>query len=92
MERAEILHEAEKNVCGQRAQDYGEPEDNFAVIAAYWSTYLGYPVNAKDVALMMGLLKIARSTTGKGSPDNYVDLAGYAACAGEIASREEGHE
>lgn len=90
--RAEILHEAEKNVCGQREQDYGKPEDNFAIIAAFWSTYLGYPVDSKDVALMMALLKIARSVTGKGSPDNYVDLAGYAACAGEIATKEDGDE
>ena len=27
--RADILHAAEKCVCGQREQDYGTPEDNF---------------------------------------------------------------
>ena len=90
MTRGEILHAAEQCVSGQRQEDYGTPEDNFAIIAAFWSTYLGYPVDSKDVALMMALLKIARSVTGKGSPDNYVDLAGYAACAGEIVTRDNG--
>ena len=41
--------------------------------------------SAKDVAMMLALLKVARIKTGvKG--DSYVDLAGYAACAGEIAT------
>ena len=31
--RAEILHEAEHCICGQREQDYGSPEDNFSIIA-----------------------------------------------------------
>ena len=35
---------------------------------------------------MMALLKIARIATGKKVIDSYVDLAGYAACAGEIAT------
>lgn len=39
----------------------------------------------KDVAMMLALLKVARIKTGvKG--DSFVDLAGYAACAGEIAT------
>ncbi len=36
---------------------------------------------------MMALLKMARIATGS-SPDSFVDLAGYAACAGEIAIKE----
>ena len=35
--------------------------------------------------MMMALLKIARIKKGK-NVDSYVDLAGYAACAGEIAT------
>lgn len=42
---------------------------------------------AKDVAMMMALLKVARIRSGKGTLDCYVDLAGYAACAGELAER-----
>lgn len=33
------------------------------------------------------LLKIARIATGHGKSDNWVDLAGYAACGGELQSR-----
>jgi len=38
----------------------------------------------EDVAMMMALLKIARIRNGGGSGDSFVDLAGYAACGGEI--------
>ena len=41
---------------------------------------------AEDVANMMGLLKLARIMTGKANPDNYIDFAGYIACACEIAT------
>lgn len=87
MTRAEILQTAEKMVCGHREQDYGAPEDNFQVIGDLWSTYIGVPIDATDVALMMCLFKIARLTTGAGTADSYIDLAGYAACGGEIAGR-----
>lgn len=35
----------------------------------------------------LALLKIARIATGHGKSDNWVDLAGYAACGGELQSR-----
>ena len=44
-------------------------------------------ITPKDVAVMMGLLKVARIATGS-NPDSFVDLAGYAACAGEVATQE----
>ena len=40
-----------------------------------------------DVAILMALLKIARVRSGRYKADNYIDLAGYAACAAEIADR-----
>lgn len=86
--RQEILDKAKDCVCGQRQQDYGNPEDNFALIADLWTTYINKDdlyFTSKDVAMMMALLKVARIRTGKGARDSYVDLAGYAACAGEIA-------
>lgn len=48
-------------------------------------------ITPKDVAAMMGLLKVARIATGS-NPDSFVDLAGYAACAGEVATQDEGAE
>lgn len=91
MTRREILAEAEKCVCGDREQDYGSPEDNFKAIAELWQVYLSkrpqpWDISAKDVAVMMALLKIARIATGASKDDSWVDLAGYAACGGEISS------
>jgi len=88
MLRAEILHEAEKCICGQREQDYGSPESNFELISNLWSDYLDTEVTALDVAMMMCLLKISRIKNGGGSGDSFVDLAGYAACGGEIADNK----
>lgn len=33
---------------------------------------------------MMCLFKLARIATGHGKADNWIDLAGYAACGGEL--------
>lgn len=97
MTRKEILETAVACVCGQREEDYGSPEDNFTVIAALWEIYLkakclspsaSVCVMAEDVAVMMALLKIARIATGRSKPDSYVDLAGYAACGGELGTRD----
>lgn len=89
MTRAETLEKAKACVCGQREQDYGSPEDNFRIIAEFWSAYTGYPIDSKDVAMMMALLKIARIATGTATEDSFVDLAGYAACGAEIAGKEK---
>lgn len=87
MNRLDTLKAAAECVCGSREEDYGSPEDNFAVIAALWTAYTGTDITPKDVAMMMALLKIARAKAG-GKPDTYVDLAGYAACGAEISARE----
>lgn len=92
--RRDILKSAEKCVCGQREQDYGSPESNFRLIADLWNDYLkkersSIVVDATDVAMMMALLKIARIRNGGGSGDSFVDLAGYAACGGEIWAEEQ---
>ena len=86
MDRAECLNRAKECVLGQREQDYGSPENNFRTIAEFWSAYKGVEFTAGDVAMMM-----ARISTGTGTSDSFVDLAGYAACAAEIASTEAIH-
>ena len=85
--RADILDRAKAIVTGEREKQYGKLEDNFAIIAELWSAYTGYKFSPVDVAMMMALLKVARIKTGVGTVDSFVDLAGYAACAGEIAGR-----
>lgn len=100
MKRAEILDKAKECVCGQREQDYGSPENNFQLIADLWNNYLysgmtfepavavKLKINSTDVAMMMALLKIARIKNGGGTGDSFVDLAGYAACGGELNNDE----
>lgn len=96
MNRTEILEKANKCVTGSRQQDYGEAENNFAIIAALWEPYLRAKcltgeydlcIAPEDVAILLALMKIARITSGRYHEDNFIDLAGYAACAGEIADR-----
>ena len=89
MKREEILDAAKRCVCGDREQDYGSPESNFGRIAEFWSDYLGYPIVDKDVAAMLALLKIARIASGHAKEDNWIDLAGYAACGGELETSHE---
>lgn len=85
--RADILDRAKAIVTGDREQQYGKPEDNFAIIAELWGTYTGYKFSPVDVTMMMVLLKVARIKTGDYLTDNYVDICGYVACAGEIAGK-----
>lgn len=97
MTREEILKAAELIcVCGEREKSYGSPEDSFTAIAAYWTVYLHQlgvmqrhqELTPEDVAIMMILLKVARQT-GRGKVDNWIDIAGYAACGGEITTEVE---
>lgn len=82
--REEILNKAAAAISGERDEHYGSPEQNFGRIADYWSMYLEHTITQTDVAMMMILLKIARVVNDSSLEDNYVDIAGYAACAGEI--------
>lgn len=96
MTRREILEKATQCVCGERDTDYGTPENSFSLIANLWNCYLSESfsgrsvrlITGKDVGMMMALLKIARIAKSD-NIDSFVDLAGYAACAGEIVSQEE---
>lgn len=88
--RESILQEAIRCVCGEREQQYGSPENNFKTIAELWSTYLEMDVTPVDVAALMILLKVARIASGNGKNDNWVDIAGYAACGGELQQHVEG--
>ena len=90
-DREKCLREACEIVNGARNQTYGDVEDNFERIATLWSVYLDTAVTPIDVAMMMVLLKTARVSTGRVSHyDDYVDVAGYAACAYEITKKWDG--
>ena len=83
MKRDEILLTAQNLISGDRAATYGDASENFKLIGKFWTAYLGITVSAADVATLMALLKIARSR-GSEHQDNWIDLCGYAALAGEI--------
>lgn len=92
--RKTILDAAEKCVCQDRQDTHGRPEDSFGAIADLWTAYLGtgQEIDPVDVANMMVLLKIARAKGNPKHQDNWIDVAGYAACAGEIAADVYGND
>lgn len=90
MRRQDILQSAADCVSGRRQEDYGSPEDSFGRTAKLWTAYKGVEFTAVDVAVMMIQLKIARITEGRNTEDSWVDVAGYAACGGEISTERRG--
>jgi len=83
--RAAILDQAREAVTRDRAATHGAVESSFAQIAAIWSVRLGVPVTPAQVAILLIDLKTVRGWGNPGHLDNWVDMAGYAACGGELA-------
>ena len=84
-------------VTSDRNEQYGEPEDSFAVIAALWTGYLSAKwfkgnmgeIDAADVARMMELLKMGRRMTAKvPKADSYIDGIGYLLCEARMQEAE----
>ena len=88
MKTKEILEEATKLASGQRQIDYGDKTENHTNIARLWTAYMGYIISPHDVAILMCLLKIARTKLGAISKDTYMDMSAYSAIAGEIKFNE----
>lgn len=90
--RQAIIDQVASCVCKDRQNTYGDAESNFANIAEYWTVWLrsrkliaaDASVQAHDVAVMSGLIKVARLSTSPDHIDNWVDLAGYSVCGGGI--------
>lgn len=83
MTRTEVLRHAETAVA-DREKRYGHPADHFDKVAMLWGEAFGWAVQAKHVPLALALLKIAREVNAH-TDDNLIDLAGYAALAGEVS-------
>jgi hypothetical protein len=88
-----ILNKAAHAVCGPRNDSYGPPIEDFKCQAAMISAYLSrtngkeVKVTAPDIAAIMCCVKLGRQAHVP-KEDNWVDLAGYAACGGEINHME----
>lgn len=85
-----ILSHATDLVGGDRAKTHGDKTVNHQNIANLWTAYIGVPITADQVAIMMVLLKIARTKHGGLNRDDFVDMAGYAGVAGEIIGNFNG--
>jgi len=87
MDSREYLEQTIKIVRGQREHDYGNKITNHENIAKLWSVFLDHEISAHNVAICMMLVKVAR-LKHRPTEDCYLDMAGYAAIAGEINDKE----
>jgi hypothetical protein len=85
MKAAETCRKAADLVSGARHDQHGDLRGNHQNISALWSAFIGVEISPMDVALMMTLLKIARTQSGTHNGDDFVDGAAYMGIAGEIA-------
>ena len=84
MAEMNVLKEANAIIYGDREKTYGHPSKNLKTIAVMWNAYLNAKkdeeeINAKDVAALMMLVKVARFANDPTHRDNLVDICGYAA-------------
>ena len=86
MNRVKLLDFTSGLISGARQVDYGSPSEHFAAVAAVWSVLLGHPVTPVQVPLLMAALKLVRASHNHTHLDNWIDLAGYAALAGELST------
>ena len=91
MKASEYLTTAAQIVAGASNTTHGDKERSFTGIAAMWNAYLANrprktaTLDGEDVAHMMVLMKMMRGQHGTPVDDHFIDMAGYAAIAGEIA-------
>lgn len=90
MTRADILNTAIQCVTVDRDATHGAPENSFSAIASVWSARLGITLTSWQVCIMLADLKTCRAWGNPAHADNWVDLAGYAACGGELATEGRG--
>ena len=83
----DYLNEARATIQ-DRGLDYGHPSDNMSRTAALWSSFLEMPVTDYQVAVILSLVKIARSIEDSQKIDTWIDSASYLAIAGQLATEE----
>ncbi len=90
MKPHDVLTQA-SNLIGERGQDYGGIEDNFANIANVYTAMTGKSFSAYDVAIVMTAVKIARIKQSPYKDDNYLDAINYLAFAHELRPTQQGN-
>lgn len=86
MNATEILRDA-ADIIEQRAiiRDLPDGERSMCRAVKMFNAAKGYGLSEFDGWIFMCCLKISRATAGNTHPDDFMDLAGYAALAGESA-------
>lgn len=89
-ERAKILEEGASLIAGKRDEEYGAPSVNLACageLKAVLRKHMQRDISPAEMeALDQVCTKLGRIVTGRvAKRDSYVDMAGYAGLAGEIA-------
>lgn len=83
-----VLNNAHVLISEDRAVQYGDAYDTHRRIAEMWNAIMPPVVKAHDVALFMVCVKCVRAMRNPRYIDSYVDIAGYAALAAELAESE----
>ena len=87
MRHGEILQSA-TDLYSERGLSYGHPSDNMARAARLVSAYLEVPVEDYQIAVILSLVKIARTLEDGSKVDSWIDAASYIAIAGQLQTEE----
>ena len=92
MNRKDILERASDLINGDRDRQHGDvhetAENMAALLSALLHRKLTGPVTPVEALQAMTMVKVARTMNGQVNEDDYVDMAGYAALAGELATED----
>ena len=90
----EIIGTAAELVGGDRDRTHGDKRANFQTTVDLWNGYAkarGWDIafQPEDFGRMMVLAKMSRAIVGEFNVDDYIDMAGYAGCAGEVHGQSD---
>jgi hypothetical protein len=74
------------NTSDGRAGEYGSPADTFDKAAKMAAVVLGRPFSARDIVMVMVLVKLSRMHASPNKLDHYVDAINYLAFAAEFVT------
>lgn len=84
-----VCDDAAKIVSSRNGKDkYGPIGTSLKSFSKLLSAYLGCEISREQAGMIMVLLKVSRTTQGSFLEDNYIDIAGWAGIAGEMASTD----
>lgn len=81
-----LLDVAKGLIYGDRAAAYGPYENEAVRLAKMWGAFLRVEILPEQVPAMLVILKLARLSHDPTHEDSWVDIAGYAGCAGKMPS------